>query len=320
MRNIVQSVAPSVGLATISPVISKQNNQVKYTRYYSGMNSEREVTPPPGFSSLTPLPVTDANNLPPITVSTFTTRSHPEITPNHHASTSANPELIISPAFVDANYEKLESLLRARRRQIRNTEMRRELEYSSDEYDEEIEMEPRPSTHRAHHPILRIGSPASRRVEGRSVGFEGVPERTPTRKEGTVAEGSNGRSRQRENAEVNLPPLLAAHLGRTEGGIPLQPSHASGVEGNLGPVNTGGSLPPIGLHPQFPVQSYPPILYPQINEQPGNQYPSQTAVPYNPPMVYPPYTMYTGYTPNTSTPHPFYVSQPSLGVPPPINP
>ena len=136
------------------------------------MNLEREITPPPGFSSLTPLPVTDTNNLPPITASTFTTRSNPEITPNHHASTSANPEPIISPAFVDANYEELESLLRARRRQNRNTEMRRELVYSSDEYDEEIEMEPRPSVPETHRPILRIGSPTTRRAGGRSVGFE----------------------------------------------------------------------------------------------------------------------------------------------------
>ena len=130
-------------------------------------------------------------------------------------------------------------------------------------------MEPRPSIHRAHHPILRIGSPASRRVEGRSVGFKGVPERTPTRKEGTISEGSNGRSRQRENAEVNLPPVLAAHVGRTEGGISLQPSHASGVGGNLGPVNTGGSFPPVGLHPQFPVQSYPPCFYPLSMDNPA---------------------------------------------------
>ena len=72
--------------------------------------------------------------------------------------------------------------------------MRKELEYSSDEYDEEIEMEPRPSITRAQHPILRIGSPTGRRVGGRNVGFEGVPERTPTRREGTITEGSQGRS------------------------------------------------------------------------------------------------------------------------------
>jgi hypothetical protein len=123
------------------------------------MNQEREVTPPPSFLTLTPLPATDPNGLPPITVSTFTTRSHLETTPNHHASTSANPEPAISPAFVEANYEALESLLRASRRQIRNTDMRRELEYSSDEYDEEIEMEPRPSAQGATPSALRIGSP-----------------------------------------------------------------------------------------------------------------------------------------------------------------
>lgn len=235
--------------------------------------------------------------------------------PNHHASTSANPELIISPAFVDANYEELESLLRARRRQIRNTEMRRELEYSSDEYDEENKMEPRPSAPRAYHPILCIGSPVSRRAARKNVGFEGVPERTPTRKEGIVAEGSNERSQQRENTEVNLPPFLAAHLGKTEGGVPLQPSHASGVGGNPGLVNMGENFPPFGLYPQFPVQSYPPNLYPSANGQPGNQYPSQTTVPYNHPMIYPPYNMYNAYPPNTSTPQPFYAGQPSPGIP-----
>lgn len=87
------------------------------------MDQGREVTPPPGFSTLTPIPINDPNNLPPITASTFTTRSHPEITPNHHALTSANPEPVISPAFVEANFEALESLLRARRRPVRNIEM-----------------------------------------------------------------------------------------------------------------------------------------------------------------------------------------------------
>ena len=110
------------------------------------MDQGRGDTPPPGFSTLAPIPIDDSNNLPPITASTFTTRSHPEITTNNHASTSANPEPVISPAFVEANHEVLETLLRARNRQVRNAEVRRELEYSSDEYDEEMEMEPRPPT------------------------------------------------------------------------------------------------------------------------------------------------------------------------------
>ena len=76
--------------------------------------------------------------------------------PNHHASTSANPEPVISPTFVEANFEELESLLRARRRQARNMEMRRELEYSSDDYDEETEMEIRPQVQGITPSTLRI--------------------------------------------------------------------------------------------------------------------------------------------------------------------
>ncbi|GJZ25156.1 hypothetical protein Tco_0562615, partial [Tanacetum coccineum] len=51
---------------------------------------------------------------------------------------------MISPAFAEANYEILESLLRERQKQIRNEDLRTELEYSSEEYDEEREIEPRP--------------------------------------------------------------------------------------------------------------------------------------------------------------------------------
>jgi hypothetical protein len=118
-------------------------------------------------------------------------------------------------------------------------------------YDEEIEMEPRPQAQGVTYSALRIGSPSGRRMGRRSIGFEGVPERTPTRREGVIAKGSNGRSQRRENIEVNLPPLLAAHLGRTEAGVPLQPSHASGVEGNPPPFNVGGNLPPNGMYPQI---------------------------------------------------------------------
>ncbi|GKB36392.1 hypothetical protein Tco_0881334 [Tanacetum coccineum] len=69
----------------------------------------------------------------------------------NHASTSTNPNPIISPAFVEANYEVLESLLKERRRQKRNEDLRTELEYFSKEYDEEREMEPRPVRNRGNH-------------------------------------------------------------------------------------------------------------------------------------------------------------------------
>ena len=282
------------------------------------MNPEREVTPPPGFSTLTPIPSTDPNNLPPITTSTLTTRSNPKITPNHNASTSAHHEPVISPAFVEANFEELESLLRARRRQVRNTEMRRELEYSSDDYDEEMEMEPRPQSQGVTHSAMRIGSPSSRRTNGRSVSFKGIPERVPTRREGTMAEGSNGRSQQRKSTQVNLPPLLAAHLGRNEAEVPPQPSHASGVGGNPPLFSMGGNLPLNCTYPQFYTQAYPQNLYSPINGQPGNQIFQQTTVPFGHPIAYPPYTMNNSYHFNMSTPYHPYPNQTPSGIPPTI--
>ncbi|GJR94442.1 hypothetical protein Tco_0266616 [Tanacetum coccineum] len=58
----------------------------------------------------------------------------PENTPSaYRASTSANPNNMISPAFVEANYEFLESLLRERRRQMRNEDIQTGLEYFSSE-------------------------------------------------------------------------------------------------------------------------------------------------------------------------------------------
>ena len=60
-----------------------------------------------------------------------------------------------------------------------------------------------------------------------------------------MTEGSNGRSQRRENTQVNIPPLLAAHLGRNEVGVPLQPSHTSGVEGDPPLFNMGETFLPM---------------------------------------------------------------------------
>nr|GEY04040.1 reverse transcriptase domain-containing protein [Tanacetum cinerariifolium] len=76
----------------------------------------------------------------------------------YRASTSANHDPMINPAFVGANYEILESLLRERKRQIRNEDLRTELEYFSKEYDKEKEMEPRPTSARETTLILRAGN------------------------------------------------------------------------------------------------------------------------------------------------------------------
>nr|GEV22327.1 hypothetical protein [Tanacetum cinerariifolium] len=59
---------------------------------------------------------------------------------------------MINPAFVEANYEVLESILRERRRQRRNEDLLTKLD--SEEYDEEREMKPRPTRALARSGIL----------------------------------------------------------------------------------------------------------------------------------------------------------------------
>ncbi|GKB12302.1 hypothetical protein Tco_0846225 [Tanacetum coccineum] len=110
------------------------------------LGQRREDTQPPCFSTLTPLPDQNVGKLPPITTSTFTIKS-PENTPlTNRASTSANPDLIISLTFVEANYEVLESLLRDRRRQVRIEDL--PLSWTTivrNMMRREREMEPRPA-------------------------------------------------------------------------------------------------------------------------------------------------------------------------------
>nr|GEZ45041.1 hypothetical protein [Tanacetum cinerariifolium] len=107
----------------------------------------KEITPPLGFSTI------------PITTTMFAATT-PENTPmDYRASTSTNPNPVISLAFVKANYEALESLLRDRRRQMRNNDLRTELEYFNKDYNEEREMDPRPEPTRAATPPFRVASP-----------------------------------------------------------------------------------------------------------------------------------------------------------------
>ncbi|GJT45875.1 hypothetical protein Tco_0954590 [Tanacetum coccineum] len=104
------------------------------------MTNGIEGTPLPGFSTLTPLPSLNMGELPPITVSTLTARTPENTSLTNHASTSANPDPAINPAFIQANYEVLESLLREHRWQMRNEDLRTKLEYYSEEYDKEREV------------------------------------------------------------------------------------------------------------------------------------------------------------------------------------
>ncbi|GJZ25318.1 hypothetical protein Tco_0562777 [Tanacetum coccineum] len=178
--------------------------------------------------------------LPPITVSTFTSKTPKNTSLINHASTSANPDPVISPAFVEANYEVLESLLKESRRQMRNEDLRTELEY----YSEEIPMDPK--------------------AKGKVIEFKD----TPNRDRGRVERESEGRRPSKQRAEgsgnhrVNLPPLLVAHLGRNDNGQPLQSTLTSAYKGHQPSTNSGGNLPPnacsiiLGLHEEQRISGF----------------------------------------------------------------
>ncbi|GKD96023.1 hypothetical protein Tco_1379920 [Tanacetum coccineum] len=141
-----------------------------------------EMTPPPGFSTPPQIPNNTTSERPPVTTTVFATTT-PENAPFiYHASTSANPNPMISPAFVEANYEIIESLLRERQRQIRNEDLQTELKYFSEDYDEDQEMEPIPDPHREATPNLRLRSPIVHRQRERVMGFEVAPNREGSRR------------------------------------------------------------------------------------------------------------------------------------------
>ncbi|GJT43144.1 hypothetical protein Tco_0951859 [Tanacetum coccineum] len=99
------------------------------------MTNGREMTPRPGFLTPPQIPNINTSERPPVTTIVFAVTT-PENTPFvYRASTSTNPNPMISSTFVKVNYEVLESLLRERRRQIRNEDLRTKLEYFSKDYD-----------------------------------------------------------------------------------------------------------------------------------------------------------------------------------------
>ncbi|GJT59879.1 hypothetical protein Tco_1003412 [Tanacetum coccineum] len=112
----------------------------------------------------------------------------------------------------------------------------------SEDYDEEREMEPRPEPTRAATLPLRVTSPRG-----------GTPlEETPR--------GNGGQS-------VNLPPLLAAHLGRSENGQPLQSSLTSAY---------GGNLPMRGIPVHLPQDRRTPQTFTNSNMPSQNGFTSYT--------------------------------------------
>ncbi|GKA75998.1 hypothetical protein Tco_0782376 [Tanacetum coccineum] len=101
-----------------------------------------------------------------------------------------------------------------------NEDLRTELEYFSEDYDEEREMEPRPEPNREATSTLRPRSLVVCRQRERVVGFEETLDMEGSRR-GRNAEGVRPSEIEAENRRVNLPLLLAAHLGRNESGQPL---------------------------------------------------------------------------------------------------
>ncbi|GJY78822.1 hypothetical protein Tco_0484623 [Tanacetum coccineum] len=106
-------------------------------------------------------------------------------------------------------------------------------------------MEPRPEPIITATPPLRIASPRIRRRGERTVGFEGAQSRGESRVERNTEGGRplEESPRGNEGQSVNLPPLLAAYLGRGENGQPLQSSLTSAYGGQAPPNNIGGNLP-----------------------------------------------------------------------------
>ncbi|GKA87500.1 reverse transcriptase domain-containing protein [Tanacetum coccineum] len=127
---------------------------------------------------------------------------------------------MISPAFIKANYEVLKSLLRERKRQRRNEDLRTELEYFSEEYDEEREMEPRPTQVREAIPISQAASSRVQRQRERVIEIKDAPNREGSRVERNDEGGRSMGQRAEHNRSqgMNLPLLQAAHLGRSEHG------------------------------------------------------------------------------------------------------
>ncbi|GJV81943.1 hypothetical protein Tco_1517813 [Tanacetum coccineum] len=184
------------------------------------------MTPPLGFSTSPQIPYNTTSERSP-TITTVFAATTLENTPfAYRASTSTNPNPMISLAFVEANYE---------------------------DYNEEREIEPRPEPNYEATPTLRPRSPVVRRKQERVVGFKEAPNREGSRR-GRNAEGIRPLEIEAKNRGVNLPPLLAAHLGRNENGQPLRSSLTS-VQGGHHPSTNMGEIsllmaqignPPIG--------------------------------------------------------------------------
>nr|GEW98288.1 hypothetical protein [Tanacetum cinerariifolium] len=173
------------------------------------------MTSPSGFSTPPQIPNINTSERPPVTTTVFAATT-PKNTPFAYcASTLANPNPMLSLDFIEANYE---------------------------DYEEKREMEPRSGPTRETTPPIQPRSPKVRRQRERVVGFEKAPNREGSRA-GRNAKGSRPleiETRENGNRGMNLPPILAAYLGRNESSHPLQSFLTSVYGGHQPTTNTGG--------------------------------------------------------------------------------
>nr|GEU31203.1 reverse transcriptase domain-containing protein [Tanacetum cinerariifolium] len=131
-------------------------------------------------------------------------------------------------------------------------------------------MEPRPSRVRKATLVLRTGSPRVRRHRGRVVEFEKALNRDGSRveKEFSDMKPLEQRVKKGTSRGGNLTPLLAAHLGGSENGQPLQSTLTSEYGGNQPSTNLGGNLPPNSMYLSHNAPHFiPNILQPPPNGQ-----------------------------------------------------
>ncbi|GKE19178.1 hypothetical protein Tco_1426755, partial [Tanacetum coccineum] len=113
----------------------------------------------------------------------------------------------------------------------------------SEDYDEEREIELRPEPNREATSTLRSRSSMVLRERERVVRFEETSNMERSRR-GRNAKGVRPTEIEAKNRRVNLPLLLAAHLGRNESCQPLRFSLTSIQGGHQPLTNMQGSLPP----------------------------------------------------------------------------
>nr|GEW74872.1 hypothetical protein [Tanacetum cinerariifolium]GEX00487.1 hypothetical protein [Tanacetum cinerariifolium] len=128
---------------------------------------------------------------------------------------------------------------------MRNNNLRTKLEYFREDYNEEREMKPRPRPARAVTPPLRAVSPRVCRRMERVVEFEETQNKGESRVERNIKGGRPSEEAPRGNGSqnVNLPPFLAAHIGRSKNRQPLRSFLIFVYEGQALPNNVGVNIP-----------------------------------------------------------------------------